>query len=379
MSLLSTRSTSASSSAASSASRLFSGTQSAGSLNTVAPDPEAPSTTPSISDCAPALSGTHSRPSRVTTCALSAKFLLARNRATSESFARSVRSVSLRSSRIARSDSDASSATFPPGITRHRRISGAIASGIEASGAARSRSGARIRASSSSASSPGRRSGSVAPSIESHTAAHAAHVVAMSAREEPLRTRPRLAPATNARISRVPSKTSRRNPPARRRRTAAVVSARRRAECSGEAPRGSAGAHARAPRVVAVNARTCAESSGHWSKSRASASSASALGSSREGAREGDASSPSSASSTTTPACSSREAAAVREKGRRGGGGAGRRDAPETRRAPGRGRASAGAVVAIAPTARELTTWRRRERLSDKVDYQKSRPAGGRR
>ena len=112
------------------------------------------------------------------------------------------------------------------------------------------------------------------------TFAHAAAVVATSASDEPLSTRPLAAPAIHGLTSFVPSKTSRGKPPCLSRRVAAaVVPASNVALSSGVAPRGKDGVHARMPRVVAVNARTCALSSGHCRRSLASASRSSAVGS----------------------------------------------------------------------------------------------------
>ena len=285
----------------------------------MAPVPDVPNTTPSISDCAPAFMGTHSRPRRVTTCARSAKFFRARNCAFSLRSARRVFSVSRRSARIDASAGLASSRRFPPGISTHLRISGSRCVGMRARGRASRRRGS---ATSSAWSSETCR----------RTAAHAATVVAMSARELPLRTRPRAAPATKARMSRVPSKTSRGSPPRARSVAAAVVSASNLALSSGVAPRGSAGVHARTPSVVAVNARTCAESSGHWRSSRASASRSSA-----EGGRASSSSSPSASETSSAAAVTNARRArrrvnarAAREPRRD----AARRGANAVRRAP---------------------------------------------
>ena len=262
----STLSTSASSSVASSRMRLFSGTASAGSLNTVWPVDDESRTTPSISDWAPALMGMHSRPSLMTICARSAKFFFCMCCAFCCKSALSSRSVSLRSARIAASVSEASSRTLPPGIITHLRISRSSVSGTPTSGAASRRRG-------SSASSFG-------AWMRAWTLAHAAAVVATSAREEPLSTLPLAAPAIHGLTSFVPSKTSLGKPPCTSRSVAAaVVSASNVALSSGVAPRGKVGVHARTPRVVAVNARTCALSSGHCSRSLASASRSSAVGS----------------------------------------------------------------------------------------------------
>ena len=144
----STLSTSASSSLASSRMRLFNGTASAGSLNTVWPVDDESRITPSISDWAPALMGTHSRPNLMTICARSAKFFFCMYCAFCCRSARSSRSVSLRSARIDASFSEASSRTLPPGTATHLRISCSSSSGMATRGAASRRRG-------SSASSSG--------------------------------------------------------------------------------------------------------------------------------------------------------------------------------------------------------------------------------